>query len=193
MTGVQTCALPISRPTGKGYVNIGSGGEIANANNYDIHSQWSMDKVENVKNVGSLRAELYFYAYPILGYYFVGWDNNDDGTIDDGKSVPLSKTLYPGLWWDTNETHKFYAIFQPITVSGYTVNNISISDINTAGQGTVVFDVTNSSDVDVNDFDYNIIGEGFSIVNKSYASGKLTVTVQYTSQTTDNVDRKSVV
>lgn len=117
------------------------------------------------------------------GYYFVNWyaDAETNTLANVASNTEISLPSSP-------TTHNYYALFQPIIVTGYTVNNISISDINTAGQGTVVFNVTNSSDVDVNDFDYNITGEGFSIVNKSYASGKLTVTVQYTSQTTDNVN-----
>ena len=131
------------------------------------------------------------WAYASVGYSFKGWTTTNDinGSLLSGWE---KETGEKNINWDFAEgiatPHSFYAIFQPITVSGYTVNNISISDINTAGQGTVVFNVTNSSDVDVNDFDYNITGDGFSIVNQSYASGKLTVTVQYTSQTTDNVN-----
>lgn len=130
------------------------------------------------------------------GYIFEKWQNVPVGELSGSQDYE-SETIkdiyeksYSGVtkYVSSNTTYNITAIFQPITVSGYTVNNISISDINTAGQGTVVFNVTNSSDVDVNDFDYNITGEGFSIVNKSYSSGKLTVTVQYTSQTTDNVN-----
>ena len=145
--------------------------------------------VENVKineETGwlSLKAKMKLNISDVEnGYYFNGWYEDAAGTIQTGYennkaiSLPSSPT-----------SHSYYAIFKPVTVTGAMVNNISISDINTSGQGTVVFDVTNSSDVDVNDFDYNILGTGFSIVNKSYASGKLTVTVQYTSQTTDNVN-----
>ena len=132
------------------------------------------------------------YAQSSVGYYFTGWyDNCSDETAlytEKEPSVDFSSRGNQQMLGTTSVVLDYYAIFQPITVTGSTVNNISISDINTSGQGTVVFNVTNSSDVDVNDFDYNIIGEGFSIVDKSYASGKLTVTVQYTSQTTDNVN-----
>ena len=142
-------------------------------------------------SLGYYYPKVKLWAYASVGYSFKGWTKTND-VNDLILSGWGNETGEKNISWDFAEglatPHSFYAIFQPITVTGSTVNNISISDINTAGQGTVVFNVTNSSDVDVNDFDYNIIGEGFSIVNKSYSSGKLTVTVQYTSQTTDNVN-----
>ena len=181
----------------KSTLNQGWNSFTSNADNPASHSGAAYYDGGFITLTHGVKFKLYATVNP--GYYFEKWEGIGANASEAQGYINDYETKNPCVdrWSDGIETsylesgsktYEYAAIFQPITVSGYTVNNISISDINTAGQGTVVFDVTNSSDVDVNDFDYNITGEGFSIVNKSYSSGKLTVTVQYTSQTTDNVN-----
>ena len=178
---------------------------------YDYQDRYTSGSNWNKKYYNYANQTFGFRVVPNDGYYFDSWTFSGA----DGSMATVAKSPYQS--GNTNNEHRIdFKLFKthdatwssdpslypcnkptmmanlyPIVVTGVNaVNDIEVSDLATPYKGSVVFNVTNSSNVDKNDFDYNVEGENFSILvdECSYSGGKFTVVVQYIAQNIDNVN-----
>ncbi len=154
------------------------------------------------------KQNFYFYAQETQpGYYFSNWEWDSSSLIDNHaqKNSDTSEghgnnghiTQFSMIQPHSNDYYTasnypcnipiMKAVFAPVTVNSATDGVVEVNDINSTVTGTVSFSVSGADDI--NDFETPIVtGTDFRYVSMSYNNNVVTVTVQYTSQTTDNVN-----
>lgn len=125
------------------------------------------------------------HSAPNAGYYAAGWTQSSSSieSLSGGVTheVKLNGTT-ANVDEDGHVSETWYAVFKPVTVkSAGTVTNISTTDLEGTGTGTVMFNVANADNA--NDFTASIeASAGFKILETTYADNVVTVTIQYTDQ-----------
>lgn len=160
---------------GKGQVYVGT--------KEDDEPNYGDEKSKTQSVTASKNHTYYLFARAENGYYHKGWnDNNTNSPESNSNKNPFSKTVSATSDVESNPTlHDYYAIFAPVTVSTVAAAG-SISSQDYQGKATcdVTFNVENADSPD--DFNPSASGIGFEVVSATYASNKVTLTIQYTDQ-----------
>lgn len=193
----------ISNPVDGGTVAV----QTKTATKYGVHGfNWSSVSWVDSNSGQSISYEGYFATYQAgmmykltatssSGFYFVEWQGVPDceqkytGDYYDETIKTVTGNPFSAItkYVSSNIVYDVTALFAPVTVNSATDGVVEVNDIDSTVTGTVSFSVSGADDI--NDFELPIVtGTDFRYVSMSYNNNVVTVTVQYTSQTTDNVN-----
>ena len=120
------------------------------------------------------------YAKSELGYYFVGWCNEEE--LEPNNSDNPRELNGPSPQQGENvPTEDYFAKFEPVSVvEKNIVNDITITNLFTEGTGSVIFQVANADEKE--DFLVASSLKEFSVDITNIAGNLVTVTVNYTDK-----------
>ena len=181
-----------SNSTGNGKVYVTGKTAISSYTEPSGSSSYVPSHEVTVHSSTQVKHDYKMYGWGELGYYCIGWNNQDSESVSTNDNPYEIKSKTPVQDENNPALSTYYAFFAPVKVAEID-NNITLQTIGIGTEsevGTVTFNVTNAKDVSIDDFKYepdDMAQDGFEYVeNPTYEAGKVIFKVKYTDQNIHN-------
>jgi hypothetical protein len=169
--------------------------------NWSSFSSWSSSPAGETSTHTSNESKPKYSAAVISrvnGYYFYQWQDEAGNRITEKSS---SDRDVKDLTATTNSSITIYAIFKPIEISSevsYTFNPTKTSGLYGKSDGNVVFTITSPTDSEntytLGDFEWEITGEGFEILDDgvTLSGTSVTIPIRFTDHNQHGVNEAEI-